>query len=481
MRKFSILFAVLFCSIPVFSQVTFVNAFPFITFSSPVFLTHAYDGTNRIWVVQQGGLIRVFPNDSTTTNVQTFLNVTNKISTGGERGLLGLAFHPNYENNRYFYIYYTRVGDGALIISRFTTMAGNPNKADSLSEFNLLTIPHPTYSNHNGGCLMFGSDGYLYIGPGDGGGGGDPFNNAQNTNVLLGKILRINVDTAYGGNNYGIPPGNPFIGGGGRQEIFAWGMRNPWRFSQDPVTNTIYCGDVGQDSWEEVDTLWVGKNYGWRCYEGFAPYNTQGCTTMTAYTFPIIVYHNGPPEPECSITGGYVYRGSRVSWLVGRYIYGDYCSRKVWKLRLQGGILSDTGFIGTAPSSILSFGVDQNNELYLCLTGGIYKLFDSAIGNGEPGISFPTEYSLFQNYPNPFNPSTTIKFAVPPSEGDRGMLVQLKVYDADGQEVSVIANREFSAGTHEVTWDAAAFPSGVYFYQLESGDTKLAKKMVLLR
>jgi len=479
MKKIILLSTIFSFSVPAFSQVTFVNAFPFITFSSPVFLTHAYDGTNRIFVVQQGGLIRVFPNDSTTTNVQTFLNITNKTIGTGERGLLGLAFHPNYEVNRYFYIYYTRNTDGALIISRFQTLLNNPNKADSLSEFNLLTIPHPTYSNHNGGCLMFGSDGYLYIGPGDGGSGGDPFNNAQNTNVLLGKILRINVDTAYGGNNYGIPPTNPFVGGGGRPEIFAWGMRNPWRFSQDPVTNTIYCGDVGQDAWEEIDTLWVGKNYGWRCYEGFAPYNTQNCTTITFYTFPIKVYANA--GSDCSITGGYVYRGSRVPWLVGRYIYGDYCSRKVWKLRLSGGVLSDTGFIGTAPSSILSFGVDQNNELYLCLTGGIYKLFDSAIGFNGAGESVPKEFVLEQNYPNPFNPSTTIKFSVPPMNGKSAVPVTLAVFDAHGQKVATLVNQMMPPRNYQATWDASGFPSGIYFCYLQSGDTKLGRKMVLLR
>src|SRR5688572_20938840 len=194
MNKIFVVLTALLLSTSLFSQVSFVNAFPNLAFTQPVSLTHAYDGTNRIFVVQQNGLIRVFANDSSASTASTFLDVTNKILTGSERGLLGVAFHPNYEVNRYFYIFYTASGAGDIKISRFTTQSGNPNKADSLSELNLITLAHPTYSNHNGGCIMFGLDGYLYLGTGDGGSGGDPFNNGQNTNVLPGKILRINVD-----------------------------------------------------------------------------------------------------------------------------------------------------------------------------------------------------------------------------------------------------------------------------------------------
>lgn len=475
MKKIITFILLIFSCVPVTSQVDFVNAFPNLSFSAPVFLTHAYDGTNRIFVVQQGALIRVFPNDSTTTSIQTFLNLTNKVLSGGERGLLGLAFHPNYENNRYFYVYYTRTGDGALVISRFTTQSGNPNKADSLSELNLLTILHPNFSNHNGGCLMFGLDGYLYIGPGDGGSGGDPPNNAQNPNALLGKILRINVDTAYGGNNYGIPPGNPFFGGGGRAEIYALGMRNPWRFSQDLITGIIYCGDVGQDAWEEVDTLAVGKNYGWRCYEGYAPYNTSGCGPITNYTFPIKVYQN--IGADCSITGGYVYRGSRVPWLVGRYVYADYCSRKTWKLLYSGGNVSDTSLIGTAPSNVYSFGIDQNNELYtLCSNNIIYRFLNTIIGINGNGNRLPEGYSLEQNYPNPFNPSTNIKYQIPGTG-----FVTLKIYNASGMEVATLLSETKTAGNYSIEWNAVNSPSGVYFYRLEAGDVRIEKKMILIK
>ena len=458
-----------------FAQVNFVNAFSNLSFSAPVFLTHAYDATNRIFVVQQGGLIRVFPNDSLTTSIQTFLNLTNKVLSGGERGLLGLAFHPNYENNRYFYVNYTRQPDGATIVSRFQTMLGNPNKADSLSELILLTIAQP-FSNHNGGMVMFGLDNYLYIGMGDGGSGGDPGNRAQNPNELLGKILRINVDTAYGGNNYGIPPTNPFFNGGGRGEIFTLGMRNPWRFSQDPVTRTIYCGDVGQNAWEETDTLWVGKNYGWRCYEGYMPFNTSGCGPITNYTFPITAYPN--PGQGCSVTGGYVYRGSRVPWLVGRYVYADYCSRRTWKLLLSGGVMSDSGQIGTAPSNVLSFGVDQNNELYTCCANGIiYKFLNTVIGINGNSNEIPEGFALEQNYPNPFNPSTLIEFSIPQTG-----FVSLRVFEVTGKEIAVIVNESKTAGNYSISWNAEGFPSGVYFYRLTlDGQYSLEKKMALVK
>jgi glucose/arabinose dehydrogenase len=459
-----------------FSQVDFVNAFPNLTFSLPLFLTHSGDGTNRVFVVQQRGLIKVFPNDSTVASSQTFLDLTDKASqSGNERGLLGLAFHPNYSSNRYFFVYYTRNSDGALIISRFTTQSGNPNKADSTTELNMLTIAHPTYANHNGGCLMFGQDGFLYVGTGDGGSGGDPFNNAQNLNALLGKILRININTPSGGNNYSIPPGNPYSGGGGAPEIFAVGMRNPWRYSQDPVTGTIYCGDVGQDAWEEVDTIAVGKNYGWRCYEGNNPYNTSGCGPMSNYTFPITAYQNS--GSDISITGGYVYRGSRVPWLVGRYVYADYGSRKTWKLLLSGGVVSENTQIGLAPSGVPSFGVDQNNELYtVCANGSIYKFQNTVIGINGNGTNIPDGFALEQNYPNPFNPATIIKYVLPINS-----FVSIKVYDLTGQEVTSLINESKSAGSYSVSWDASSYPSSVYFYEMQAGDYKERRKMVLIK
>jgi len=440
-------------------------------------MTHAGDGTNRLFVVQQRGIIKVFPNDSMTTNVQNFIDLSNIVSSSGnERGLLGLAFHPNYSSNRYFFVYYTRQSDGALRISRFTTQSGNPNKADSLSELNMLTIPHPTYTNHNGGCLMFSSDGYLYVGTGDGGSGGDPNNNAQNLNVLLGKILRIDINTPSGGNNYSIPPSNPYATGGGAPEIFAVGMRNPWRFSRDPVTGTIYCGDVGQDAVEEVDTLSVGKNYGWRCYEGNSVFNTSGCQPISAYTFPIATYPNA--GSDISITGGYVYRGSKVPWLVGRYIYADYGSRKVWKLLLRGGVVSDNSVFANAPQGVPSFGIDQNNELYIVGSSGtIYKFQDALIGVNGNSTQLPAGFSLEQNYPNPFNPSTVVYFNVGTASS-----INITVFDVTGKEAAVLLNENKPAGRFSVEWNASNMPSGVYFYRMTiDGSQSVEKKMVLVK
>lgn len=461
-----------------YAQVNFVSAYPNRSFSQPIFLTHAGDATNRVFVAQQNGVIKVFPNDSDGSTINTFLDISNKVIYSGEAGLLGLAFHPNYSANRYFYVNYTRISDGATIVSRFTTITGNPNKADSLSELILLTIPQP-FSNHNGGIIFFGLDGFMYIGMGDGGSGGDPFNYGQDTSKLLGKVLRIDVNNPSGGNNYGIPPGNPYPNGT-RPEIFAYGLRNPWRMSQDPVTGIIYCGDVGQGCWEEISIITPGANLGWKIMEGFYCYAGLDCFNSSCNTtgliLPIKQYAN-QNAPECSITGGYVYRGSRVPWLIGRYVYADYCSRKVWKLLYSGGIVSDTAHIGTAPSVILSFGTDQNNELYvLCGNGVIYKLLNTVIGIGSNNSNIPEGYSLEQNYPNPFNPVTTINYSVPENS-----FVTLKVFDITGREVETLFSGSRLPGSYSAVWNAKNFSSGVYFYILAAGDVFIEKKIVLLK
>jgi glucose/arabinose dehydrogenase len=492
MKKIYFILIIALFSGHTFAQYTLVNAFPSLSFTSPVFLTHSGDGTNKIFVVQQGGLIKVFQNDSTASSSSTFLNVSARIAASGEEGLLGLAFHPNYASNRYLYIYYSQAGTGSEVIARFTRNISNPLMADSNSQLILLTIPHPNFTNHNGGMLFFGLDGYLYFGTGDGGSGGDPNNNAQNVNVLLGKISRINVDSASGGNNYSIPPTNPFYNGGGRGEIFTWGMRNPWRFTQDPVTGQIWCADVGQNLYEEIDIILNGQNYGWRIMEGFHCYNPPTGCNQTGLTLPIKEYgHN----PECSIIGGYIYRGLRRPELTGRYIYGDYCSGKIWKLYYPNGIITEDQFLVNAPSQILSFGSDQNRELYvLCSSGSIYKFDYPPIGITPISNEIPKSFSLLQNYPNPFNPCTKIRFEVPLNKGgNRGLSVKLIIYDALGSEVSTLVNQQLQPGTYEINWDASSYPSGVYFYQMVVGDPEHSgpnngsfnfiqtKKMVLIK
>jgi len=334
--------------------------------SSPVFVGHAGDGSNRLFIVEQGGVIRVLqPGTSTPTQ---FLDIHTKVVAGGEQGLLGLAFHPQYTTNRRFFVYYTRAGDGTLVIAEYKVSAGNPNVADQ-GETILLTIPHPTNTNHNGGMLAFGRDGYLYIGVGDGGSGNDPPNNAQNIDVLLGKILRIDVDKPdpAAGTLYSAPSDNPFVGAKpGRGEIFAYGMRNPWRFSFDRLTGVQWVADVGQGTREEVDMPIVnGGNYGWRVFEGSACTNNDPalCSNPQTYIFPIFDYtHSGG---RCSITGGYVYRGSQGALPSGTYVYGDYCSGEI----LQWNGSTQTLLLDT-PMNISSFGEDEQGEIYVVNLGG---------------------------------------------------------------------------------------------------------------
>mgnify|MGYP001262301701 CR=1 FL=1 len=253
----------------VYAQYELEIAFPNLTFARPVDLQHAGDGSDRIFIVEQAGVIRVFANTSSVATADTFLNIQNRVNdSGNEEGLLGLAFHPNFATNGYFYVNYTASNPRRTVVARYRVSA-NPNRADANSEFVLLTVNQP-YENHNGGQLAFGPDGYLYIGMGDGGSGGDPQNNGQDRRGLLGDMLRIDVDNPAGGLNYGIPPDNPFVGNtsGYREEIYAYGFRNPWRFSFDFVTGWLWVGDVGQGSREEVDIVEKGLNYGWRIMEG---------------------------------------------------------------------------------------------------------------------------------------------------------------------------------------------------------------------
>jgi glucose/arabinose dehydrogenase len=379
-------FVALFCAWSAAGEVQLTNAFPALTFTRPLLLTHAGDGSNRIFVVQQDGLIKVFPNDTAVASATTFLNITNKLSsTVGEEGLLGLAFHPDYETNGYFYVNYTTPSPLRTVVARYSVRADDPNKADSLSEFVLFTVNQP-YSNHNGGMVLFGMDGYLYIGMGDGGSAGDPQNNAQNLQSLLGKMLRIDVDTTTGGRNYAIPPTNPFYENPteGREEIYGWGFRNPWRFSEDTTSGLMLIGDVGQNAWEEIDVMENGLNYGWRCYEGNVPYNTSGCGPITDYTFPIKVYAHS--SGNCSITGGYIYRGYRRPELTGAYIYGDYCTGRIWLLRYENGQTLADSLLIDAPFAISSFGVDQDEELYICNYSGNIQRFVGFPPNDPPSV-----------------------------------------------------------------------------------------------
>ncbi len=377
----SIILTLICFSTKTFPQTLLKDQFLNLSFTNPVGLYEAGDGTDRLFVVEQGGSIRVFQNDSTVLSSKIFLDISDSIISGGELGLLGLAFHPQYATNGYFCLNYTRDSSLRTVISRFQASASNPDSADPTSETVLLEQDQP-FTNHNGGQIAFGPDGYLYIALGDGGSGGDPFDYGQNKSILLGKILRIDVDSASGGNQYTIPPSNPFYNNtsGFKEEIFALGLRNPWRFSFDQ-TGTLWLADVGQSKWEEIDTVVNGGNYGWSFMEGKHCYRPSNCDTA-GLVLPIWEYFHD--SDRCSITGGFVYRGADIPSLYGKYIYADICSGEIWSLTLnQAGAPTNTLLLSSG-KAISSFGIDQSQELYVCSydEGRIYRLI--SLGPPEP-------------------------------------------------------------------------------------------------
>jgi glucose/arabinose dehydrogenase len=336
-------------------------------FEQPLLLTNAGDGNGRLFVVGQTGEIWVIENGNILAG--PFLDIRTQVgSQGNEQGLLGLAFDPDYENNGNFYVNYTDL-NGDTVIARFH-VSGDPNVADAGSEEVLLQV-HQPFPNHNGGNLVFGPDGYLYAGLGDGGSGGDPHGNGQSLDTLLGKLLRIDVNS---GSPYGIPADNPFANGGGLPEIWAYGLRNPWRFSFDSATGDLYIADVGQDTWEEVDFLPArtagGSNFGWNLFEGNHPYEGTP-PDGTAFITPVAEYQHGG---RCSITGGYVYRGSTLPAWQGIYFYGDYCSGEILGLLQHSDGTWESRLLYDLDMNITSFGLDENGELYVVdRSGSIYE------------------------------------------------------------------------------------------------------------
>ena len=346
--------------------------------SSPLFLTNAKDGTNRVFVVEKGGVIKVFQSGSTTPTV--FLDISTKVSTDSERGLLGLAFHPQFAANGYFFVNYTRAGDGATVIARYKTTDGT-NALGNLSSERILLIISQPFSNHNGGMIEFRADNNvnnLYIGMGDGGSANDPNNYAQNIDSLLGKFLRITPDVSGNDANpaYTNPANNPFAGAtAGADEIYAVGVRNPFRWSFDRGgTRQLWAADVGQSAREEVDIITNGANYGWRITEGLIcnpSFNNGVCTQPTGYVAPLFDYdHSGG---KCSITGGYVYRGSRATLPTGAYTYGDYCTGEIfmWNNNQQTLLID-------SPRNISSFGEDEAGEIYVVGLGGTVEKLTSS-------------------------------------------------------------------------------------------------------
>jgi glucose/arabinose dehydrogenase len=347
-------------------------------FERPVYLTQPDDGTDRSFVVEQSGRIRVIANGRLLES--PFLDITSLVlSTGGEQGLLSMAFHPSYKSNGIFFVDYTRQPDGATVVARYR-VSGDPNVADPNSASTILTIAQPQ-ANHNGGLVQFGPDGYLYIGAGDGGGQGDQHGatgNGQNLDVLLGKLLRIDVSR----EPYAIPSSNPFANKpGARPEIWAWGLRNPWRFSFDRATGDLYIADVGQDTYEEVDfqpaSSSGGENYGWRLMEGKHCFESRLACLRPGLTLPILEYSH---QSGCSITGGYVYRGSKYPWLSGLYFFADYCTGITWSAERSASGAWEMTQRMKVDLQVSSFGQDRAGELYLLghNDGTIYRLVSTS-------------------------------------------------------------------------------------------------------
>jgi hypothetical protein len=451
------------------AQISHEIAFPNLTFSLPVGIEHAPDGADRLYVVEQPGRIMVFDNDPLTSASQTFLDIRARVNDAGwEEGLLGLAFHPNYADNGYFYVNYTASGPRRTVVSRFERSAADPLAADPTSEQILLQINQP-YSNHNGGDLTFGPDGYLYIAVGDGGSGNDPGDHGQNSATLLGTILRVDVDGGgsppdCGGStaNYTIPDNAIADGPGGAcDEIFAYGLRNPWRFSFDPETDWFWVADVGQNRREEVNIVENGDNLGWRVKEGSLCHLTSAygppCSS-DVYVDPIWEYGFTGGQ---SITGGFVYRGGLVPEIEGRYVYADFMSGHIWALTYDGtGPAQNTPLFNTN-LSISSFGVDLSGNLYFASFDGRIRTFHSASVATEPGEP-ASRASLVLAGPNPVRGATAFELTAPLTGH-----ATVSILDVLGREVVRLHDGPLAPGSVTMLpLDAGGLAAGIYVARL---------------
>jgi glucose/arabinose dehydrogenase len=348
------------------------RVFPALSFHEMTNLLQPDDTSDLIFVTEQRGVIYAF-SAGNPQQADVFLDIADRVNRGGnEEGLLGLAFDPDYQENGYFYTYYSADSPRRSVLSRFSRDPENMDVGDPESEVIIMEIEQP-YANHNGGQLAFGTDGYLYIALGDGGSGGDPQGHGQNRGTLLGSILRIDVSGLSAPGDYEIPANNPFVDTeGARAEIWAYGLRNPWRFSFDSETGLLWAADVGQNVWEEINIIVKGANYGWNTMEGFHCFSPPADCDQSALTLPIYEYDH---SHGCSVTGGYVYRGDQLPSLQGYYIYGDYCSGNIWALAYNGEVATENILLTESDLLITSFGTDLAGNLYILdRQGGIYTL-----------------------------------------------------------------------------------------------------------
>ena len=455
MKILSRLLFLLFISFYSFAQDVDIELFKS-GFSSPVDIQNA--GDDRLFIVEQVGRIKIL-NADTTINPVPFLDITSIVSSGGERGLLGLAFHPDYANNGYFFVYYIN-NSGDTQVARYTVDGSDPDLADSTSALLIINEYQP-FGNHNGGCIQFGADGYLYIGLGDGGSAGDPGNRSQNLQLLLGKMLRLDIDNTDGANNYAIPADNPFIGNpDALDEIWAYGLRNPWRFSFDSETDELWIADVGQNQIEEINreaSNIAGLNYGWRCYEGSQPYNTSGCPDPSELTFPVAEYTH---SVGYSITGGYVYHGSIYSDIQDLYFFADLNG-------LIGTVDNDNNLVnqGNFGGTWVTFGEDINGEIYIAdISGTIYKIIGGEIFDTEDFSS--SDVAII---PNPASDSLSVSI-------NNSLISSITILDLKG---SVIIN-ESNISNSEKIIPIHTLNSGIYIVKIksESGHS-IIKKIVI--
>ena len=439
-------------------------------FSEPLEITHA--GDSRLFVVQKGGLIRIV-NANGSVNATPFLDLSTLVSTNSERGLLGLAFHPNYATNGFFFVNYSNTA-GNTVIAKYSVSA-NANIANTTGTI-LMTINQP-YSNHNGGSIKFGSDGYLYIAMGDGGSSGDPQGYSQNlsltninvvsnpSRIYLGKMLRIDVNTTAPGLNYGFPSTNPYVNEAGKQEIWAIGLRNPWKFSFNRLNGDLWIADVGQGSVEEIDKvvnpLTAGLNFGWRCYEGNSTYNITGCAPASTMTFPFAQYARS--GGACSVTGGYFYTGSMYPNFQNKYFFTDYCDDKIRMVNSSGVITTTTSFSG---NNFVTFGEDVNGELYIAgiSSGTIYKVIDTSLSSSD------FENNGFTLFPNPAKEMFTIKSST------ANLATKAAIFDITGK---LLFTKELSNNS-ENTIETTFLAKGIYLVSVEtSNGTNYSTKLIV--
>ncbi len=479
-------------------------------FVRPVFATAPTGDPDRLFVVEKRGVIKIIKSGSVLGTA--FLDIQGLVhSSGNEQGLLGLAFDPDYGSNGFFYVYYTRTGgSGISQVSRFSVSA-SPDVADAGSELRMFNTSQP-YTNHNGGHLEFGADGYLYFGTGDGGSGNDPGNRAQNGLSYMGKMLRFDVTgDDFPGDpnlNYAIPASNPFVGNASfHDEIWAYGLRNPYRYAFDESNGDMYIADVGQNCWEELDwapgTSTGGENYGWRIREGsrcFSPANAFNCNNATicatGMVQPFHEFNHSTDGFSCSVTGGRVYNGDAMPALVGTYFYADYCSDQIYTLRYDGSIMTELlnrtsefspPIGGGTVNNITAFGRDGLGELYIVKettsgTGGtIFKIVPDPATVDAPAVDRPQEFSMTAAAPNPFSSATQFQVRV-----DRTGSLDVTVYDAAGRRVRTLKRGVTPAGVVPLAWDGRDLEghpvsTGVYFVRAEIRDKAVTKRVTLIR